>query len=113
MGRERNPLGEFARQITGVSPLEFDPKLGLEYGAYRLGQQQTSAKSKFNRVTDDFNAGTGTLTNAFQAANNDKLRIDKQYYRMIEDLRDMGMTEGDIRRVLKRNGIGGKRDITW
>jgi hypothetical protein len=111
MGRERNPLGEFARQITGVSPLEFDPKLGLEYGAYRLGQQQTSAKSKFNRVTDDFNAGTGTLTNAFQAANNDKLRIDKQYYRMIEDLRDMGMTEGDIRRVLKRNGIGGVKGI--
>lgn len=111
MGRKRNPLGEFARQITGVSPLEFDPKLGLEYGAYRLGQQQTSAKSKFNRVTDDFNAGTGTLTNAFQAANNDKLRIDKQYYRMIEDLRDMGMTEGDIRRVLKRNGIGGVKGI--
>jgi len=111
MGRERNPLGEFARQITGVSPLEFDPKLGLEYGAYRLGQQQTSAKSKFNKVTDDFNAGTGTLTNAFQAANNDKLRIDKQYYRMIEDLRDMGMTDGDIRRVLKRNGIGGVKGI--
>ncbi len=111
MGRERNPLGEFARQITGVSPLEFDPERGLEYGAFRFGQQQTNAKAKFNKVTDDFNAGTNTLTNAFQAANNDKLRIDKQYYRMIEDLRDMGMTEGDIRRVLKKNNIGGVKGI--
>lgn len=111
MGRERNPLGEFARQITGVSPLEFDPKRGLEYGAFRFGQQQTNAKAKFNRVTDDFNAGTNTLTNAFQAANNDKLRIDKQYFRMIEDLRDMGMTEGDIRKVLKKNNIGGVKGI--
>ena len=111
MGRERNALSEFARQATGVSVLEFDPKKGLEYGAYRLGQQQTDAKRKFNRVTDDFNAGTNTLTNAFQGANNDKLRIDKEYYRMIQDLRDMGMTDVEIRRVLKKNNIGGVKGI--
>ena len=111
MGRERDPLTEFARQVTGVSVLEFDPKKGLEYGAYRLGQQQTDAKRQFNRVTDDFNAGTNTLTNAFQGANNDKLRIDKEYYRMIQDLRDMGMSNVDIRRVLKKNNIGGVKGL--
>ena len=111
MGRERNPLSEFARQATGVSVLEFDPKRGLEYGAYRLGQQQTNAKRTFNKVTDDFNAGTSTLTNAFQTANNDKFRIDREYYRMMEDLRDMGMSNSDIRRVLKKNNIGGVKGI--
>ncbi len=111
MGRERNALSEFARQATGISVLEFDPKKGLEYGAYRLGQQQTDAKRGFNRVTDDFNAGTNTLTNAFQDANNDKLRIDREYYRMIDDLRDMGMSDSDIRRVLKKNNIGGVKGI--
>jgi hypothetical protein len=111
MGRERNALGEFARQATGVSVLEFDPRKGLEYGAYRLGQQQTDAKRKFNRVTDDFNAGTNTLTDAFQAANNDKLRIDKEYYRLIDDLRIMGLSNSDIRRVLKKNNIGGVKGI--
>lgn len=111
MGRERDPLTEFARQATGVSVLEFDPKKGLEYGAYRLGQQQTDAKRKFNRVTDDFNAGTNTLTDAFQAANNDKLRIDKEYYRLIDDLRMMGLSNSDIRRVLKKNNIGGVKGI--
>jgi len=111
MGRERDPLGEFARQATGISVLEFDPKKGLEYGAFRLGQQQTDAKRKFNRVTDDFNAGTSTLTDAFQAANNDKLRIDKEYYRLIDDLRMMGLSNSDIRRVLKKNNIGGVKGI--
>jgi len=111
MGRERNALGEFARQATGVSVLEFDPKKGLEYGAYRLGQQQTDAKRKFNRVTDDFNASTSSLTDAFQAANNDKLRIDKEYYRLIDDLRMMGLSNADIRRVLKKNNIGGVKGI--
>ena len=111
MGRERSALGEFARQATGISVLEFDPKKGLEYGAYRLGQQQTDAKRKFNRVTDDFNASTSSLTDAFQAANNDKLRIDKEYYRLIDDLRMMGLSNSDIRRVLKKNNIGGVKGI--
>jgi len=111
MGRERNALGEFARQVTGISPLEFDPKRGLEYGAYRLSQTQTNAKRKFNRITDDVNAGSNQLLNAFKTANNDKLRIDKEYYQMMEDLRSMGLTDADIRRVLKKNNIGGIKGI--
>ncbi len=111
MGRERNPAGELLRQMSGVSKLEFDPKRGLEYGAYRLGQLQTDAKRKFNRVTDDYNAGSNTLRNSFQAANNDKFRIDREYFRMIEDLRAMGLSDTDIRKVFKKENIGGIKGI--
>jgi len=111
MGRERSALGEFARQATGVSVLEFDPKRGLEYNGYRLSQLQTDAKRTFNRVTDDANANSATLLNAFQQANNDKLRIDREYYQVIEDLRSMGLSDADIRRELKKNNIGGIKGI--
>ena len=111
MGRKRDPAGELLRQMSGVSKLEFDPKRGLEYGAYRLGQMQTDAKRKFNRVTDDYNAGPNTLRNAFQAANNDKFRIDREYFRMIEDLRAMGLSDTDIRKVFKKENIGGVKGI--
>jgi hypothetical protein len=111
MGRERDPLTEFARQATGVSVLEFDPKRGLEYGAYRLSQAQTDAKRMFNRVTDDANANASSLSNAFQTANNAKLRIDREYYQMIEDLRSMGLSDAEIRRELKKNNIGGIKGV--
>jgi hypothetical protein len=111
MGRVRNPLSEFARQITGVSPLEFDPKLGLEYNGYRLSQLQTDAKRMFNRVADDPNASPQSLFRGFEQANNAKLRIDREYYQLIQDLRTMGMTNTDIRRVFKQNGIGGINGI--
>ncbi len=111
MGRERSALGEFARQATGVSVLEFDPKRGLEYNGYRLSQLQTDAKRTFNRVTDDANANSATLLNAFQQANNDKLRIDREYYQVIEDLRSMGLSDAEIRRELKKNNIGGVKGI--
>ena len=111
MGRERDPLAEFARQATGVSVLEFDPKRGLEYGAYRLSQSQTDAKRMFNRVTDDSNANASSLANAFQKANNAKLRIDREYYQMVEDLRSMGLSDADIRREFKKNNIGGIKGV--
>ena len=111
MGRERDPLTEFARQATGISVLEFDPKRGLEYGAYRLSQAQTDAKRMFNRVTDDANANANSLRNAFQTANNAKLRIDREYYQMVEDLRSMGLSDADIRRELKKNNIGGIKGV--
>ena len=111
MGRERSALGEFARQATGVSVLEFDPKRGLEYNGYRLSQLQTDAKRTFNRITDDANANSETLLNAFQQANNDKLRIDREYYQVIEDLRSMGLTDAEIRREFKKNNIGGVKGI--
>jgi hypothetical protein len=111
MGRERSALGEFARQATGLSFLEFDPKRGLEYNGYRLSQLQTDAKRTFNRITDDANANSATLLNAFQQANNDKLRIDREYYQVIEDLRSMGLTDAEIRRELKKNNIGGVKGI--
>lgn len=111
MGRERDPLTEFARQLTGVSVLEFDPKRGLEYGSYRLSQAQTDAKRIFNRVTDDANADARSLFNAFRTANESKLRIDREYYQMIEDLRSMGLSDAEIRRQFKKNNIGGIKGI--
>lgn len=111
MGRVRDIGTEFLRAVSGVTPLEFDPKKGLEFGAFRLNQAQTNAKSMFNRKTDDFNATGQDLLDAYVAANESKFRIDREYRQMIEDLRTLGMKENEIRRVLKENNIGGAKGV--
>jgi len=111
MGRERTFVGEMARAMSGVTPLEFDPKKGLEYGGFRMQRSQTDAKRMFNRVVDDENGDAGTLYNGFRKANEAKYRVDKEYYQMVEDLRTMGMTDSEIRKVFKREGIGGVKGI--
>ncbi len=109
--RERDLVTETIRAFTGVTPQEFDPARGLEFGAYRMNQAQTNARRIFNQVTDDGNATAGSLKSAFQRANNAKLRVDREYYQMIEDLKTTGMTNRDIMRVLKKNNIGGYKNI--
>jgi len=83
----------------------------LEFGAFRLNQAQTEAKSIFNSKTDDFNATGQDLLDAYVAANEAKFRIDREYRQMIEDLRALGMKENEIRKVLKQNNIGGAKGI--
>ena len=111
MGRVRDIGTELFRAISGVTPQEFDPKKGLEFGAFRLNQAQTEAKSIFNSKTDDFNATGQDLLDAYVAANEAKFRIDREYRQMIEDLRALGMKENEIRKVLKQNNIGGAKGI--
>lgn len=111
MGRVRDIGTELFRAVSGVTPQEFDPKKGLEFGAFRLNQAQTEAKSIFNSKTDDFNATGQDLLDAYVAANESKFRIDREYRQMIEDLRALGMKENEIRRVLKENNIGGAKGV--
>jgi hypothetical protein len=107
LGRERELTTELFRQFTGISPMEFDPKKGLEFGAYRMQQAQTDAKRMFNRVTDDANATADTFINAYVESNQAKLRVDRAYYQMIKDLETMGLSTSEIRKILKQNNIGG------
>jgi DNA-binding transcriptional MerR regulator len=111
MGRVRDIGTELFRAVSGVTPQEFDPKKGLEFGAFRLNQAQTEAKSIFNSKTDDFNATGQDLLDAYVAANQSKFRIDREYRQMIEDLRALGMKENEIRKVLKQNNIGGAKGV--
>lgn len=105
-GRERTLLTELIRAGSGVSTLEFDPKKGLEFGGYRFQRGQTEAKQMFNRVADDSGTTASEFEDAFIKGNEAKLRNDKRYYQMFEDLRAMGLSDSEMRRVLKDSNIG-------
>jgi hypothetical protein len=111
LGRERELTTEILRQFSGISPMEFDPKKGLEFGAFRMQQAQTDAKRMFNRVTDDANATADTFINAYIEANQAKVRIDRAYYQMLQDLETMGLSKADIRKILKQNNVGGAKEL--
>ena len=110
MGREKS-IFNLASSLMGVTPLEFQPEKGLEFAGYRLNQARNNARSQFNTLTDDANVTSSQLLSGFRKANEAKLRVDREYYQMIEDLRGMGMRDSKIRKVLKDNNIGGYKAI--
>ena len=110
MGREFGPM-QLISSLFGVSPQEFDVKQGFRFKAYEMSQLQREAKTEFSSLTDDANITSGQLLDAFVSANNNKLRADRQYYQIIQDFKELGLSDNDIGAILKKNKIGGAGSI--
>jgi DNA-binding transcriptional MerR regulator len=115
-----NPKTKIGREVTGmdvlnsvfgVSPQEFDMKKGLAYAAFGMSRAQGNARSQFNTLTDDANVTSGDLLRGFTKANEAKLRVDREYYQIIKGMRQMGLKNSEIRRILKNENIGGVKSI--
>ena len=111
LGRERKLSEEMFRVFTGVTPMQFDPEFALRINAGRLQRAQTDAKRIFNSVIDDANLTPDQMISAYRRANDRKRVVDEQYFQVIEDLQTLGMSKGQIRRLLKENKIGGADQI--
>ena len=111
LGREREISEEMFRVFTGVTPMKFDPEFALRINAGRMQRAQTDAKRIFNSVIDDANLTPDRMIDAYRRANDRKRVIDEQYFQIIEDLQKLGMSKGQIRRLLKENKIGGADQI--
>ena len=57
-------------------------------------------------MADDSGTTASEFEDAFIKGNEAKLRNDKRYYQMFEDLRAMGLSDSEMRRVLKDSNIG-------
>ena len=110
MGREFGPM-QLISSLVGISPQEFDVKQGFRFKAYEMSQLQREAKKEFSSLTDDANIGSRELLNAFVSANNNKLRTDRQYYQIIQDFKELGLSDLDIGAILKKEKIGGAGGI--
>tara|TARA_R100000700_G_C3178025_1_gene153523 strand:+ start:837 stop:5177 length:4341 start_codon:yes stop_codon:yes gene_type:complete len=110
IGREFGPK-QLISSLFGVSPQEFDIKEGFKFKAYEMSQLQKEAKTEFSSLTDDANISSGQLFDAFVSANNNKLRADRRYYQIIQDFKELGLSEDDIGSILKKNKIGGALSI--
>ena len=107
-GRERQFAGEIVRAFTGVTENTIDPKLGLKYKGFEFARDRQSASNIFNRVARTMNVNDPEqLLEAWQDANEARYRITNQFSQSLQDLETMGMSKGEIRKILKDAGIGG------
>ena len=111
LGRERSFAAEISRQMTGFSTQEFNPTRNLGFAARALQRRRTDAKRMFNKKTDDANITAQGLIDGFKEANNAKLISDRAFYQLYEDFKTLNLSDGDIRRALKKAQIGGFKDI--
>lgn len=106
-GIERRLSAELARAFSGITESESQATQGLIYRGFEFSQRRRTASGIFNSVARRPNATSQELFDAFVRADEARYRVYNQFYQTIEDLRAIGMSDREIRRILDQNNIGG------
>ena len=103
--RQFTLTGELSRAFTGMTEIEPNLDQLFKFKSAAFGKERRLASNIFNRVADDANATPDQLYNAFVKADEARYRVYNGLYQTIEDLREMGFSEREIRRNFKDEKI--------
>lgn len=106
-GIERRLSAELARAFSGVTESESQASQGLIYRGFEFGQRRRTASGIFNSVARRPNVTSQELFDSFVRADQARYRVFNEFHQTIEDLRAIGMSDREIRRILDQNNIGG------
>jgi len=108
MDRERQLVGELARAFTGVTENTINPELGIKYKGYEFSDARKAASNIFNRIARRPNLTSGDqILNAYVTANESRFNVFNEFHQKIEDYRELGLSDREIKSILKKADVGG------
>ena len=105
-GRDYQLGTELIRAFMGVTELTADPEQNLGYKGFEFSRARTDASNIFNRAANASNATSESLLEAYIDADDARYRVYDRFHQTVEDFRTMGMSDSEIRKVLKKNKVG-------
>ena len=102
-GVKLDAAGELADALSGLKTVRPIIKDSLRFRAYEAGSQIGAAASIFNRAaTQRGKVEAEDITKAYLTSNRQRFKALRDLNMAIEDARTLGMSEGDIAKVLKK-----------
>lgn len=109
--RNYDPETEIFRAFTGVTPMNINAERSLYYAGVEFQQAIRDATSLFNNVAYRGNVSQDDLESAYRRANEARFRASNLFHQKLEDMRQLGLPESQIRQILKDRQIGGVNAI--
>ena len=104
--RERELSSELARAFTGITENPIDVPLGLRFKGYEISERNINSSNIYTTVSNRANASPEQFVRAYRDANEAKFRVQRDLFRIVEDMRIMGLEDREIRKILKRANVG-------
>jgi hypothetical protein len=104
--RERELSSELARAFTGITENPIDVPLGLRFKGYEISERNRNSSNIYTTVSNRANASPEQFVRAYRDANEAKFRVQRDLFRIVEDMRIMGLEDREIRKILKRANVG-------
>lgn len=113
-GNVRLVSEEILRQFTGIGEVKVDAKTSLLYRTYEHNTASRQAQSNFNRQLRAFartDEDPNQIIENYRRENERKFKSFNKAYRLIKNMKTLGMDEREIRRAAKEFGFAGYKKI--
>lgn len=105
-GNERRVAQELFRAFTGVTENEVKPENIMMYRGYEYGRALQSTSQIFNTaVSTRSQLDPENAVNTYREANEARFRVMNEMYRVVQNMRKLGIPDSEIRKVLKKNKV--------
>ena len=110
MSRERELSKDLARAFSGITenPIE---STALKFKGYEFSRARTNANNIFTTISNRGNATSQDFEDAYRRASAASFRAQSRMFNIVEDMRLLGMSNSQIRKVFRDAGIGGINNI--
>lgn len=111
-GNVRQFEEEIAAFITGIREQKIDAEKVVKYGAAQYGTAVRGASQIFNRAAKiESRMDPNNIIEAYAKANEVLYTLQNDMFRLVKDMRRLGMEDRDIRRALNRYKVGNANKI--
>lgn len=105
-GNERRVAQELFRAFTGVTENEVKPENIMMYRGYEYGRALQSTAQIFNTaVSTRSQLDPQNAIDTYREANESRFRVMNEMYRVVQNMRKLGIPDAEIRRTLKKNKV--------
>ena len=111
-GNQRRLAQEIFRAFTGLTEQEVKPDNILMYRGFEYNREIQNSSQIFNTSVSVRNQlDPQNALDSYRDANEARYRVMNSMYRTIENMRDLGLTDTEIRKTLRKNKIGNSADL--
>ena len=82
----------------------------LEYSItdYQIGKRAVTKTESFYNLENAMERGPSVMANEFRQIQDEAFRVQQEFYYTIQDALEMGLTKRDLRKIMKKRGMGSK-----
>jgi hypothetical protein len=111
-GNQRRLAQEIFRAFTGLTEQEVKPDNILMYRGFEYNREIQNSSQIFNTSVSVRNQlDPQNALDSYRDANEARYRVMNSMYRTIGNMRDLGLTDTEIRKTLRKNKIGNSADL--
>ena len=96
--------------FSGIRIIDVNVPRSMEYGitGYKYDKRAVTKAEKFYSLEDAMSRGPDVMADEFRNIQEESFRIQQEFYYVLQDALEMGLTKRDVKKILKARGLGKK-----